>query len=76
MSASIHSSGKIRGWLLATPTVGRLVAPVFAAHDVWRQRRALAELDDHRLDDLGLTRRDAAREAARPIWDQGPSIRR
>jgi uncharacterized protein YjiS (DUF1127 family) len=36
---------------------------------LWRQRRALASLDDARLDDIGLTRRDALREAQKPIWD-------
>ncbi|WP_170607119.1 DUF1127 domain-containing protein [Ruegeria arenilitoris] len=30
-----------------------------------RQRRSLARLDDHLLDDIGLTRR----EATRHIWD-------
>lgn len=35
----------------------------------WRQRRELAALDGHRLADIGLTRADALREAARPAWD-------
>lgn len=34
-----------------------------------RERRQLAALDDARLKDLGLTRGEAAREAARPFWD-------
>jgi uncharacterized protein YjiS (DUF1127 family) len=34
-----------------------------------RQRRDLAQLDDARLEDLGLSRREALREAQRPIWD-------
>jgi uncharacterized protein YjiS (DUF1127 family) len=33
-----------------------------------RQRRALAELDDRLLDDIGLTRSKAQREAAKPFW--------
>ena len=33
-----------------------------------RQRRALAELDERLLADLGLTRAQAARETARPFW--------
>lgn len=37
--------------------------------DLYRQRRALAKLDDSRLLDLGLTREDALREANRAIWD-------
>jgi uncharacterized protein YjiS (DUF1127 family) len=34
-----------------------------------RSRRALARLDDHLLADIGLTRLEAATEAARPHWD-------
>ncbi|WP_226622851.1 DUF1127 domain-containing protein [Alloyangia pacifica] len=34
-----------------------------------RQRRKLAELDDHLLRDLGLTRRQALEEAKRGFWD-------
>ncbi len=33
-----------------------------------RQRRALGQLDDYMLRDLGLTRLDVNREAARPFW--------
>jgi uncharacterized protein YjiS (DUF1127 family) len=33
-----------------------------------RQRRALAELDDRLLRDIGLTRDQARRECANPIW--------
>ncbi|AGI67136.1 hypothetical protein OAN307_c14600 [Octadecabacter antarcticus 307] len=42
------------------------IATVFA---VWTQRRALANLDDARLKDLGISPQDAAIEAARPFWD-------
>ncbi len=35
-----------------------------------RQRRALADLDDHLLDDIGITRSEAAREIAKPFWRQ------
>ncbi|MDA8747920.1 DUF1127 domain-containing protein [Litoreibacter sp.] len=37
--------------------------------DLYRQRRALAALDDTQLLDLGLTRDEALREANRSIWD-------
>lgn len=37
--------------------------------DVWRSRRALAKLDGHRLDDIGISAKRAAREEAKPIWD-------
>jgi uncharacterized protein YjiS (DUF1127 family) len=36
-----------------------------------RQRRALAELDDRLLRDIGLTRAQAEREAAKPFWCAG-----
>ncbi|MGK7652477.1 DUF1127 domain-containing protein [Roseovarius sp. MMSF_3350] len=39
------------------------------ALELYRQRRALARLDDHALDDIGLTRAEADAEARRPIWD-------
>ena len=34
-----------------------------------RERRALAKLDARGLADIGLDRSQAAREAARPVWD-------
>jgi uncharacterized protein YjiS (DUF1127 family) len=37
-----------------------------------RQRRALAELDDHMLNDIGVSRSVARREAGRPFWDSRP----
>ena len=35
----------------------------------WRQRRDLADLDEHLLRDIGVTREQATREASRPFWD-------
>ena len=35
----------------------------------WRSRQRLAELDAAALRDIGLTHTQAAREAARPLWD-------
>jgi uncharacterized protein YjiS (DUF1127 family) len=46
-----------------------LLARLRAAFAVRAERRRLAELDDSRLQDLGLTRSDASAEAARPLWD-------
>lgn len=36
---------------------------------VHRQRRALAQLDDRALQDIGVSRYEAEIEAARPAWD-------
>lgn len=36
---------------------------------VWRSRRALANLDSHALNDIGINAKRAAAEAAKPIWD-------
>jgi uncharacterized protein YjiS (DUF1127 family) len=41
----------------------------FKMFSLARQRRALADLDDHILRDVGLTRAQAEAEADRPIWD-------
>ncbi|MEG3662320.1 DUF1127 domain-containing protein [Celeribacter halophilus] len=46
-----------------------LVARLRMAMAISRQRRALARLDEARLADLGLTRKEALSEAARPMWD-------
>ena len=43
--------------------------PLRHALAAWRQRRSLAALDAHRLEDLGISRTDALREAGRPLWD-------
>lgn len=39
------------------------------AYDVSVQRRNLTSLSTEALDDIGLTRKEAAREAARSFWD-------
>jgi uncharacterized protein YjiS (DUF1127 family) len=47
---------------LALPPIGRW----------WRTRRErlqLLELNDHMLNDIGVTREEVQREAARPFWD-------
>jgi uncharacterized protein YjiS (DUF1127 family) len=36
---------------------------------IYRQRRRLMVLDDRMLDDMGIDRKTANTEAARPIWD-------
>ena len=34
----------------------------------WQQRQALLDLEDRLLDDIGITREQAEREARRPFW--------
>ncbi|WP_370401913.1 DUF1127 domain-containing protein [Sulfitobacter sp. JB4-11] len=46
-----------------------LIARFNAARALDRSRRALGMLDASRLDDLGLTNREAQAEAARKPWD-------
>lgn len=50
---------------LIRPTSRRipLVSTFLLSMDVWRERQALKRLDDAALEDLGLTRADADREA-------------
>ncbi|EKF19223.1 DUF1127 domain-containing protein [Nitratireductor pacificus] len=48
--------------------IGTLCIRLARASARYRQRRHLAELDDHQLADIGLTRRDVERECAKPFW--------
>lgn len=43
--------------------------PLMRMIDVWRSRRALDRLDGRALDDIGVTPKRAAAEAAKPIWN-------
>ena len=40
-------------------------------HELARQRRALLALNDHMLEDIGISRAEAEREASRPFWSDG-----
>ena len=42
---------------------------VTAFLSLMRQRRALRNLDDRALSDIGITPEQAAHEAKRPVWD-------
>ena len=44
---------------------------LFTLMAVSRSRTKLAELDDALLNDIGVTRAEALKEAQRPIWDLG-----
>lgn len=41
---------------------------LLAAMDRHGQRRTLAELDDHMLRDIGISRAEAIEEAQKPFW--------
>lgn len=43
-------------------------------YDRYLQRRALAELDDRMLADIGITRQDVEREIRKPFWRWAPSL--
>lgn len=47
----------------------RVTLPLGAWVRVARERRALAQMDERRLRDLGIDPAEAVREAARPFWD-------
>ncbi len=50
----------------------RVLKYVFVTTEEWqeraKQRRALRELNDHLLKDIGLSRADAEHEARKPFW--------
>lgn len=39
-------------------------------HERARQRQALRVLSDHMLEDIGISRADAEREAGKPFWER------
>lgn len=46
-----------------------LVSRVFLFLSLWRERNALKDLDQHLLDDIGVSAAEARAEADRPVWD-------
>lgn len=48
--------------------LGKVAAAIWLPMERGRQRRALAELDDRLLRDIGLTRTDVWHEIAKPFW--------
>jgi uncharacterized protein YjiS (DUF1127 family) len=64
--ATVHRPTKI------TPSAAALareaMTAILSCADRRRQRHALAELDDHLLRDIGLTRYQARIEARKPFW--------
>jgi uncharacterized protein YjiS (DUF1127 family) len=59
---------QLRRWLpLAVMACVRLLR----WHELSRQRRALLALNERMLEDIGMTRGEAVREARRPFWSDG-----
>ncbi|MEL6284438.1 MAG: DUF1127 domain-containing protein [Pseudomonadota bacterium] len=54
---------------VAAPTVPGVLGVFDRMINVTTQRRALSELDDAALKDIGVSRFDAETEAARAPWD-------
>ena len=64
LTGTQHSVGQATGFLASL-----IEAPFIwleRAHD----RRRLAELDDHMLRDIGISRADADQVASRPFWQE------
>ena len=54
----------------ASTFIGDLtISRLWTAFQVAKERRMLADLDHHALNDLGLTEADVHREANRSFWD-------
>lgn len=70
MSVSLQQTISHRGFGPGRgPDVGRLLGRwLAAAYRRRQQRRALAQLDDRLLRDIGVDRQDALLEAAKPFW--------
>jgi uncharacterized protein YjiS (DUF1127 family) len=64
--AVAHPEGGLRSALRSS--VIRMVEAFLAWHDRARERRALMELSDHMLRDIGISRAEAHDEAAKPFW--------
>ncbi|NNE89286.1 MAG: DUF1127 domain-containing protein [Silicimonas sp.] len=46
-----------------------LVSRIFLFLSIWRERAALADLDPHMLEDIGVSEARAKSESTRPAWD-------
>jgi uncharacterized protein YjiS (DUF1127 family) len=65
--ADLHASADLPAGHAST-WLGRIAASVDRALQRRRQRNALLELDDRRLNDIGLTRDRARKESRKPLW--------
>ncbi|MGR3323299.1 MAG: DUF1127 domain-containing protein [Pseudooceanicola sp.] len=58
------------------PRPASLIARVFSLLGLHASRQSLARLDDKLLEDIGITREQALKEARRPVWDVPTGWRR
>ncbi|AVL54594.1 DUF1127 domain-containing protein [Roseobacter denitrificans] len=57
------------GTLLGTRGAGSVQLALSTRLALWKSRRALAKLDDRALNDVGISRAEADREAQLTVWD-------
>jgi uncharacterized protein YjiS (DUF1127 family) len=76
MITSVHTATLAYRGVQSVNPVAHFALRTVQAFAAWRQRRHLARLDDAALADVGLSRRAAMIEAARPVWDVPASWRR
>ncbi len=69
MFASLHTAQLTYRQVQKEGTLDRLARRIALALTARHQRQHLARLDDAALADIGLSRRAARAEAARPVWD-------
>jgi uncharacterized protein YjiS (DUF1127 family) len=67
MSDSI-TVARLRVVMALSRAVRNTLAPLLAYEGRQRQRVALAQLSDHLLDDIGVSREAARAEARKPCW--------
>ena len=64
---NVQTVGALANFIAAAPS--RIWYSLQRLCEVSRQRRQLRNLDSRLLDDIGIDRKQALKEARRPIWD-------
>jgi uncharacterized protein YjiS (DUF1127 family) len=71
-ATALRSTPSLGGDLGPLGSIARAPSTVFSTLLVWQmranQRARLAEMQSHRLEDMGITSSEAQREAAKPFW--------
>ena len=71
-ATALRSTASFGGDLDLVAQLARVPSTVFGALLTWQmranQRTRLAEMESHRLEDMGITSSEAQREAAKPFW--------